>query len=68
VCSQLSVCWGVCPILLEFSDDPNDTIEAAEKYLRQRKLVQPNDHLVVLSDVRAGEALVDCVQLRHVEA
>src|SRR5262249_5428740 len=68
VCRQLSVCWGVCPILLEFSDDPNATIEAAEKYLRQRKLVLPNDQLVVLSDVRAGKTLVDCVQLRHVEA
>ena len=63
---QLSVCWGVFPVLLDFTDDPNATIEAAEEYLRAKKLIAPNDNLVVLSDVRAGKALVDCVQLRQV--
>ena len=65
---QLTVCWGVFPVLLDFTDDPNATIEAAEEYLRAKKLIAPNDNLVVLSDVRAGKALVDCVQLRQVYA
>ena len=34
---QLSICWGVFPILLNFTDDPNATIEAAEEYLRTAK-------------------------------
>ncbi len=63
---QLSISWGVFPVLLKFTDDPNATIEAAEKHLRATNWVQPNDNLVVLSDVRAGDDLVDCVQLRHV--
>ncbi len=63
---QLAVCWGVFPALLEFTDDPNATIEAAEEYLRARKLVAPEDNLIVLSDVRASRGLVDCVQLRQV--
>ncbi len=66
VCRQLSISWGVFPVLLKFTDDPNATIEAAEKHLRATNRVQPNDNLVVLSDVRAGDDLVDCVQLRHV--
>src|SRR5712692_3710337 len=61
---QLSISWGVCPALLEFAEDPNATIEAAEKILRENKLSAPGDQLVIISDVRAGESLVDCVQLR----
>ena len=60
--------WGVFAVQLHFTDDPNATIEAAEKYLRDEKLIVPNDNLVIISDVRAGHALVDCVQLRMVEA
>jgi pyruvate kinase len=61
---QLSICWGVCPVRIEFSDDPNVTIETAQKYLRDQKLTTAGDNLVVISDVRARDALVDCVQLR----
>ena len=61
---QLSICWGVCPAQIEFSDDPNVTIETAQKYLRDQKLTTAGDNLVIISDVRARDALVDCVQLR----
>jgi len=61
---QLSILWGVYPVLLAFTKDPNATIEAAEKFLRENKLTAPGDQLVIISDVRAGESLVDCVQLR----
>ena len=64
---QLAICWGTFPVRIDFTEDPNATIEAAEKYLRDAKLVAPNDNLVIISDVRAGRALVDCVQLRQVE-
>jgi pyruvate kinase len=61
---QLSIFWGISPVLLKFTDDPNATIEAAEKYLREKKLAAAGDHFVVISDVRAGAAFVDAVQLR----
>jgi pyruvate kinase len=64
---QLSICWGVCPIRTEFSDDPNVTIEAAQKLLRDQKLTAPGDNLVIVSDARARESLIDCVQLRTVK-
>jgi pyruvate kinase len=61
---QLSICWGVYPVEIQFGEDPNATIEAAEKFLRDKRLAASDDNLVIISDLRAGEALVDCVQLR----
>lgn len=61
---QLALCWGISPIRMDFADDPNETIEAAEKFLRDHRLSQERDNLVVISDARSGEVLIDCVQLR----
>jgi hypothetical protein len=51
-------------VRIEFTQDPNATIEAAEKYLRDQGVTSPGDNLVIISDIRAGELLVDTVQLR----
>jgi pyruvate kinase len=61
---QLALCWGTYPVQIKFTDDPNATIEGAEKYLRDAGLTLPGDNLVIISDLRAGETLVDTVQLR----
>ena len=61
---QLSITWGVFPVRIAFTDDPNATIEAAEKYLRENKLTVRGDHLVIISDILAEGARFDCVQLR----
>ena len=63
---QIVLCWGTHPILIEFTDNPDETVEAALKYLRNRKLTEPGDNLVVLSDMLASGLKVDCVQLRTV--
>src|SRR6266542_3325103 len=61
---QLALYWGVYPVKIEFTDDPNATIEAAERFLRRTKLTAPGDQLVIISDLRAGEERIDSVQLR----
>ncbi len=61
---QLAICWGVCAVRLDFTDDPNATIEGAENYLRQKKLASPGDSLVIISDILAEGSRFDCVQLR----
>jgi pyruvate kinase len=61
---QLSIYWGVYPVKIDFTDDPNATIEAAERFLRRTKLTAPGDQLVIIGDVRAGEERIDSVQLR----
>ncbi len=65
VCRQLALCWGTHPVLLPFTDDPNSTIERAEKYLCDAELARKGDNLVVLSDLRAGGAQVDSIQVRQ---
>ncbi len=62
---QLALCWGTYPILLEFTGDPNKTIDAAAKYLCEERLTNPNDNLVILTDLRAGDAQVDSIQVRQ---
>ncbi len=62
---QLALCWGTHPVLLEFTDDPNRTIEAAERFLCEARLTRAEDNLVILSDVRAQNEMFDCVQVRQ---
>ncbi|MDQ6626124.1 MAG: hypothetical protein M3Y69_08310, partial [Verrucomicrobiota bacterium] len=62
---HLTLCWGTHPVLLDFTSDPNTTIEAAERYLREAGLTELNDNLVVLSDLRAGDSQIDSIQVRQ---
>jgi len=61
---QIVICWGTHPVMIEFAQDPNATIESAIKYLSREKLTEPGDNLVVLSDMLGGRDKVDCIQLR----
>src|SRR5262249_47535787 len=61
---ELAICWGLCPVRIEFDDDPAVTIRTAEKYLRANHLTTAGDQLVVISDLRVDTDLVDAVQLR----
>lgn len=65
VARQVVLCWGTHPILIEFLDDPNRTVEAALRHLRKEKLTEPNDNLVILSDMLASGLKIDCVQVRQ---
>ncbi|MDP9098773.1 MAG: pyruvate kinase [Verrucomicrobiota bacterium] len=61
---QIVICWGTHPVMIEFAQDPNATIESAIKYLSREKLTEPGDNLIVLSDMLGGRDKVDCIQLR----
>ena len=61
---QIVILWGTHPVMLEFADDPNVTIESAISYLKKEKLTEPGDNLIVLTDMLGGAEKVDCVQLR----
>jgi pyruvate kinase len=64
---QIVISWGVHPVMLEFADDPHATIEAAIKYLKEKKLTHRGDNLIVLSDMLGGRDRVDSIQLRTAE-
>jgi len=64
---QLALYWGTFPARVDFSGGPDRAIAAAEKFLRKNKWATPGDHMVIISDVRMGRALVDSIQLRMVK-
>ena len=65
ICRQLALSWGTYPVLLDFTSDPNRTIEAAIQHLREARLTQAGDHLVILSDLLADDAQIDSIQVRQ---
>lgn len=66
-CRKIALNWGVVPILLPFDSTPNRTIIAAELCLTRLGLVAPGDHLVVITDLLAGEDRFESIQLRIVK-
>jgi len=64
---QLLLPWGVEPFLMDFSDDPEQTILDAIDYLKRRGWCRTGGWLVVITNVLAGAKVVDTLQLRHVE-
>jgi len=61
---QLAICWGVYPVRIDFTDDPNETITAAEDFLRAHHLTTAGDQLVIISDLLVDKDRIDSVQLR----
>lgn len=66
VCRKLALNWGTSPIQMAFDANPNRTIGAAEQLLLSKGLVSSGDHLVIISDMLAGESRFDSIQLRVV--
>jgi pyruvate kinase len=67
VFKQLLLHWGVEPFLMEFSPDPEKTIQNAFAYLKRSDWVSPRAWLVVITNVIMGEKIIDSIQLREVE-
>lgn len=64
---HLLLVWGVEPFLIEFSAEPERTVQDAFSYLLRRGWVRPGDWMVVVTNVLAGEKIVDTIQMRPVE-
>lgn len=66
VCRRIALNWAVAPILMPFDENPEKTISAAEALLKEQKLIESGDKLVIVSDLLAGEKLFDSIQVRPV--
>ncbi|CAA6676601.1 MULTISPECIES: pyruvate kinase [unclassified Lentimonas] len=65
---QLLIMRGIEPFFLEFDDEnPERTIQNAFKALKERKWAKSGAPMVVITNVIAGEKIVDTIQLREVE-
>jgi pyruvate kinase len=66
VFQNLLLYWGVEPFLMNFEDDPEETIQNAILRLKSRGWVESRNSLVIVSNVLAGSRLVDTIQYRSV--
>ena len=64
---QLLLPWGVEPFLMDFSDDPEQTIANAIQTLKVKNWCQPGSWLVVITNALAHDKVIDTLQLRQVE-
>jgi pyruvate kinase len=64
---QLLLPWGVEPFMMSFSDDPEQTIRNAIACLRQKGWCRSGTWLVAITNVIAGEQVIDSMQLRQVD-
>ena len=62
--NNMLMLWGIEPFLLDFSDDPEKTIQLAIKRLLSSNWIRPEDRLVVLTNALADERIIDTIQLR----
>jgi pyruvate kinase len=68
VFQQLLICWGVEPFLLEFcQSNPETTMQKAMRILIDSEWAYPGQPLVAVSNVLAGEKLIDTIQFRRAE-
>ena len=63
---RLRLIWGVEPFLIDFSNDPEITIQVAIKKLLEEGWVHHGDHLVTVTNVFAHDKVVESIQLREV--
>jgi pyruvate kinase len=66
VFQNLLLYWGVEPFLMEFDSDPETTIQRAFAKLKSRGWVESRHHSVLISNVFAGEKMVETIQYRLV--
>ncbi|WOO39331.1 pyruvate kinase [Rubellicoccus peritrichatus] len=66
---QLLMQWGVEPFMIEFDKDPEVTIRESFKRLKDSKhrWAKDGDWMVVVTNVIAGEKIIDSIQMRPVE-
>jgi pyruvate kinase len=65
---RLRLIWGIEPFLMDFSDDPEVTIQDAIKRLSLENRVETGDQIVTVTNVLADGKVVESIQLREVDA
>jgi pyruvate kinase len=65
LCRKLSLHRAVEPIYMPFEVSPEKTIASAERLLLKKGIVKSGDHLVIVTDIFAGQDRFDSIQLRR---
>jgi pyruvate kinase len=66
VFQNLLLYWGVEPFLMAFQEEPEETVQNAFSRLKSRGWVESRDSLVLISNILAGNKVIDTIQYRVV--
>ncbi len=64
--NQLTLPWGIQPILLNFTDDPNETVHEAGHVLLDRQLIKPGSRILFVTEATIQGKRVDTVQIETI--
>jgi len=64
---RLRLVWGIEPFWMEFSNDPEITIQNAIQKLSTEGWVEVGDQIVTVTNVLADGKVIESIQLREVE-
>ena len=64
---RLRLIWGIEPFLMDFSEDPEITIQNAINRLKKEKWIEPGDQLVTVTNAFAHQKVVESIQLREID-
>lgn len=64
---KLNIYWGVTSFRIDFSKDPEKTIQRAISLLKSRDMIKAKDKVIVVSDILASDEFVETVQIRTIK-
>ena len=64
---RLRLIWGIEPFLMDFSQDPEITIQNAINRLHEGKWIEEGDQLVTVTNAFAHRKVIESIQIREVE-
>ena len=64
---RLRLIWGIEPFLMDFSQDPEITIQNAIRLLSKGPWIDNGDQLVIVTNAFAHDKVVESIQLRVIE-
>ncbi len=67
VFNRLSLVWGVTPLIIPKINDAKKIIDAGEKILRNKKLIQKNDIIIIVTGLALKSGSTNMIKIHKVE-
>ena len=64
---RLRLIWGIEPFLMQFSDDPEVTVQNAINHLKSQGWIENGDQLVTVTNAFAHQRVVESIQIREID-
>lgn len=61
---HMLLCWGINPLLVKFSKDPEHTLQTAMDILKQQNLLRTGQWIIAITGVLIKEQFIDTIQIR----